>query len=183
MEKITSIKKGSVILLMGVLALAALAGCSDSDPETQEQENQDFQTVMEKLDALQTQMSDIEAHLGGEADDDQPQIVMAGVTNAQQFLKQLGELEDRVSAAAVTIDSTVIPESEDERPVAYFQAIAPLEELQADLDLIEDAFITAHGKGTVNSNELWQLEARKGEIEDMILLAEDSLEFRMSAEN
>ncbi len=180
MKKTEFARKGAAVALAGALAMVGLAGCSD-DSEEQEQNAQETQAVMEKLDALRVQMDGIEAHLAGE-EDDQPQIVMAGVTNFQQFLKQLDQLEDRVSAAAVAADSAAVPEGEDERPSAYFEAIAPLEELQGDLALIEDAFITAHGKGTVKSSELWQLEARKGEIEDRILLSKDSLRFRMVAE-
>lgn len=176
-----STQKVLALVLAGMLAFAGMTGCSD-DSEAQEREAQDIQTVMEKLDTLQAQMNDIEVFLNGEAEDDQPKIVMAGLKSAQEFLNQMDEIEERVSAAAVTADSAAIPENEDERPAAYFEAIAPLEELEADLDLLEDAFITAHGKGTVKSKELWQLEARKGEIEDMILLAKDSLEFRMAAE-
>ena len=180
MKKTDIARKGAVLALTGALALTCLAGCSD-DSEEQEQKAQETQAVMEKLDALQAQMDGIEAYLVGE-EDDQPQIVMAGVTNFQQFLKQLDQLEDRVSTAAVAADSAAVPEGDDERPAAYFEAIAPLEELQGDLALIEDAFITAHGKGTVKSSELWQLEARKDEIEDRISLAKDSLRFRMAAE-
>lgn len=174
-------QKVVALVLTGMLAVAGLTGCSD-DSEAEEQEAQETQTVLEKLDALQTQMDEIQTYLGGEADSDRPQIVMAGLKSAQEFLNQMDEVEERVSAAAIAVDSAAIPENEDERPAAYFEAIAPLEELEAELDLLEDAFITAHGKETIKSKELWQLEARKGEIEDMILLAKDALEFRMSAE-
>ena len=165
--------------LMGAIALVGLAGCSD-EGEAGEL-SPDTQSILERLDAIQSQMDAMEVSLGELTGDDKTEIVMAGLETAQQFSKQFDDLEERVSAAAVTADSATVPENEDERPAAYFEAIAPLEELKLELEQLESAFITAHGNGTVGSEELWALKARKGEIEDTISLAEETLEFRMSA--
>lgn len=183
-NKTAAVRKAFKVLalvLAGILAMAVMSGCSGEDSK-EEQEAQNAQTVLEKLDALQTQMDGIESYLIEEEGGSQPEVVIAGLENAQQFAKQLDELEERVGAAAVTADSVPVPDSEEDRPSAYFEAIAPLEELELELEQLEDAFITAYGNGTVGAEELWMLKARKGEIEDMISLAEDSLEFRMGAE-
>lgn len=178
MKKIKNMQKVFALTLMGALALVGLAGCFDDKAE---ELSPDTQSILERLDTIQSQMDAVEASLGELAGDDKTEIVMAGLENAQQFSKQFDDLEERVSAAAITADSAAVPENEDDRPAAYFEAIAPLEELRHELEQLESAFITAHGNGTVGSEELWGLESRKGEIEDMIALAEETLEFRMSA--
>ena len=179
MKEITNMQKVFALTLFGAMALVGLAGCSDEGEA--EELSPDAQSILERLELIQSQMDEMEACLDELAGDDKTEIVMAGLENATQFSRQFDDLEERVSAAAVTADSVTVPENEDERPAAYFEAIAPLEELRDEIEQLEGAFITAHGNGTIDGGELWVLEARKGEIEDMISLAEETLEFRMSA--
>ena len=181
MEKTKAARKSVALLLMGVLALTALAGCSGGD-QVSEEEAQEAQIILEKLDAIQAQIDGMGEDLATLTGHDEPEVVMAGLKTVQQFARQFDDLKERVSAAAVVADSTSVPENKDERPAAYFEAIAPLQELSDELDLLAETYVRAFTEGTLSGRDVWTLEARKGEIADMISLTEDSLAFRMGSE-
>ncbi len=192
-----------VFVVASALALAVgggvLAGCVAPQSGTDE--------ILARLDEMQAQIDALEANQQSSTEDDSAASDTAtddsqsdssdskdaakngtsdtssGASSASDLAAQLDDLLDRVDEAVTTAAAVEVPSNAADRPQAYFEAKAPLEELEYELDLIEDAIEVAYRQGTITRDELWSLGQQEDVIDDTLDRAMDVLEMRMGVDD
>lgn len=144
-------------LIVGLVAAAAaallLSGCSSTDDDARK-----------RLDDLENRVSAIEGHL-----DEKAEGVVDGAdidktfSTTDSYTAYAGYLEDiekRVADASTAADEVAVPGDAEKLPLAYQQAVTPLEDLQDELGHLEEAFEVAGGSGgSITSDEYASLKA------------------------
>ena len=152
--------------------------------------------VLERLDEMQAQIDALEANQNdGESnsstddtsatDDttDTQSETSSDASSMSDFEAQLEDLSARVDEAVATAAAVEVPTNAADRPQAYFDAKAPLEKLENELDSIDDAIELAYRQGLLTQSEVWALEVQEDAIEDALDQAEDDLEIRMGVDD
>lgn len=145
------------VLIAGLAGAAALAlllsGCSSTDDDARK-----------RLDDLENRVSAIEGHL-----DEKAEGVVDGAdidktfSTTDSYTAYAGYLEDiekRVADASTAADEVAVPGDAEKLPLAYQQAVTPLEDLQDELGHLEEAFEVSGGSGgSITSDEYASLKA------------------------
>lgn len=152
--------------------------------------------VLLKLDEMQAQIDALEANQNdGESDSstddastgdgtaDTQSGTSSDASSAADFEALLDDLSARVDEAVATAAAVEVPSSNTARIQAYFDAKAPLEELELELDSIDDAIEAAYRQGSLTQSEYRSLENLGDTIEDALDLAGDDLERRMGVDD
>ena len=170
---------------------AALTGCVAPQSNNDE--------VLAKLDEMQAQIDKLKAGQEASAADDAASksaddAATNGSTNGtdysvtagsgvDEFTARVDDLAQRADEAAATAASAAVPQDPANRPKAYFDAKAPLEELDHELDRLDDAIEAAYAQGSITREDVWTLEQREDAIDDVLDRAEDDLELRMGVDD
>lgn len=182
-----------VLTLTLVLAIggAALSGCVAP-------QNNNNDEVLAKLDAMQAQIDDLQAAQredGSSGDegagsdgksDDTPSgqnAATSASSSVDDLSAQLDDLSARVDEAVATAGKVSVPANAPERPRAYFDAKQPLEELERELDVLEDAIEVAYREGSITREDVWALEKKEDAIDSALDRAGDDLELRMGVDD
>ena len=177
-------RRSTPVLIMAlVLAVggAALTGC------TAPQNNND--EVLAKLDEMQAQIDELEANQNSSAaSDDAASSESADATDASsasadEFTTQMDDLAKRADDAAATAGKVSVPSNAADRTQAYFDAKAPLEELDNELSRLDDAIEAAYAQGSLTREDVFALEKQEDAIDEVLDRAEDDLELRMGVDD
>ena len=193
-------KHRSTPVLIMALALAmggaALTGCAAPQNNNDE--------VLAKLDQMQAQIDEMEASQNDAPADDaaEPAADDAAAADAAKaddaakessaatststvddFTAQMDDLAKRADDAAATAGKVAVPSNAADRPQAYFDAKAPLESLEHELDVLDDAIEAAYAQGSITREDVWALEKQEDAIDDVLDRAEDDLEMRMGVDD
>lgn len=189
-------RRSTPVLIMAlVLAVggAALTGC------TAPQNNND--EVLAKLDEMQAQIDELEANQNSSAaSDDAASSESADATDdaakaddaaksdassasADEFTAQMDDLAKRADDAAATAGKVSVPSNATDRTQAYFDAKAPLEELDNELSRLDDAIEAAYAQGSLTREDVFALEKQEDAIDEVLDRAEDDLELRMGVDD
>lgn len=189
-------RRSTPVLIMAlVLAVggAALTGC------TAPQNNND--EVLAKLDEMQAQIDELEANQNSSAaSDDAASSESADATDdaakaddaaksdassasADEFTAQMDDLAKRADDAAATAGKVSVPSNAADRTQAYFDAKAPLEELDNELSRLDDAIEAAYAQGSLTREDVFALEKQEDAIDEVLDRAEDDLEQRMGVDD
>lgn len=189
-------RRSTPVLIMAlVLAVggAALTGC------TAPQNNND--EVLAKLDEMQAQIDELEANQNSPAaSDDAASSESADATDdaakaddaaksdassasADEFTAQMDDLAKRADDAAATAGKVSVPSNAADRTQAYFDAKAPLEELDNELSRLDDAIEAAYAQGSLTREDVFALEKQEDAIDEVLDRAEDDLEQRMGVDD
>lgn len=189
-------RRSTPVLIMAlVLAVggAALTGC------TAPQNNND--EVLAKLDEMQAQIDELEANQNSSAaSDDAASSESADATDdaakaddaaksdassasADEFTVQMDDLAKRADDAAATAGKVSVPSNAADRTQAYFDAKAPLEELDNELSRLDDAIEAAYAQGSLTREDVFALEKQEDAIDEVLDRAEDDLEQRMGVDD
>lgn len=194
-------KHRSTPVLIMALALAiggaALTGCAAPQNNNDE--------VIAKLDEMQAQIDELEASQSAtDAADDaaaadsanaaddttktddaaqKDSAAKSAASSVDDFTVQMEDLAKRADDAAATAGKVAVPSSAADRPQAYFDAKAPLESLEHELDVLDDAIEAAYAQGSITREDVWTLEQREDAIDDVLDRAEDDLELRMGVDD
>lgn len=189
-------RRSTPVLIMAlVLAVggAALTGC------TAPQNNND--EVLAKLDEMQAQIDELEANQNSSAaSDDAASSESADATDdaakaddaaksdassssADEFTAQMDDLAKRADDAAATAGKVSVPSNAADRTQAYFDAKAPLEELDNELSRLDDAIEAAYVQGSLTREDVFALEKQEDAIDEVLDRAEDDLEQRMGVDD
>ncbi|MFD0703944.1 hypothetical protein DMP06_10885 [Slackia equolifaciens] len=189
-------RRSTPVLIMAlVLAVggAALTGC------TAPQNNND--EVLAKLDEMQAQIDELEANQNSSAaSDDAASSESADATDdaakaddaaksdassasADEFTAQMDDFAKRADDAAATAGKVSVPSNAADRTQAYFDAKAPLEELDNELSRLDDAIEAAYAQGSLTREDVFALEKQEDAIDEVLDRAEDDLEQRMGVDD
>ena len=183
-------RRSTPVLIMALaLAIggAALTGC------TAPQSNND--EVLAKLDEMQAQIDELEANQNSsDATDDaaasEPSQKAddaakseASSASADEFTAQMDDLAKRADDAAATAGKAQVPSNAADRTQAYFDAKAPLEELDNELSRLDDAIEAAYAQGSITREDVFALEKQEDAIDEVLDRAEDDLELRMGVDD
>lgn len=189
-------RRSTPVLIMALaLAIggAALTGC------TAPQSNND--EALAKLDEMQAQIDELEANQNSSdatndaaasepsqwSDDaakaDDAAKNEASSASADEFTAQMDDLAKRADDAAATAGKAQVPSNAADRAQAYFDAKAPLEELDNELSRLDDAIEAAYAQGSITREDVWALEKQEDAIDDVLDRAEDDLELRMGVDD
>ena len=189
-------RRSTPVLIMALaLAIggAALTGC------TAPQSNND--EVLAKLDEMQAQIDELEANQNssdatndaaasepsqssdGAAKADDAAKNEASSASADEFTAQMDDLAKRADDAAATAGKAQVPSNAADRAQTYFDAKAPLEELDNELSRLDDAIEAAYAQGSITREDVFALEKQEDAIDEVLDRAEDDLELRMGVDD
>lgn len=189
-------RRSTPVLIMALaLAIggAALTGC------TAPQSNND--EVLAKLDEMQAQIDELEANQNssdatndaaasepsqssdGAAKADDAAKNEASSASADEFTAQMDDLAKRADDAAATAGKAQVPSNAADRAQTYFDAKAPLEELDNELSRLDDAIEAAYAQGSITREDVFALEKQEDAIDEVLDRAEDDLEQRMGVDD
>lgn len=140
-------------MLGAAVAMLLLSGCSVTDDEARA-----------RLDDLETRIGAIEGRLDegvdGVVDGIDVDKTFSTTDSYASYVAYLEDIDKRVADAAAAADKAAVPGDAEKVPLAYQQAVTPLEDLQDELGHLEDAFEVAGGSGgTITSEEFASLKA------------------------
>lgn len=184
--KSPKIIRKKIVVGVAVLALAAmfgLAACSGGNSGNS-QEAQDAQDAANtQLEQQNERADEISGTEENQAESESEGTKIEDAVDAEGFKLHLDELDGRVDDAVKKADDTTVPQDPNQRPGAYYEAVSPLDKLEAELEEVEGQLEEAFNKDTVNTDEFWELEKRLSQIEDKLDQAQDTLEERMGVDN
>lgn len=164
------------VLIAGLAGAAALAlllsGCSSTDDDARK-----------RLDDLENRVSAIEGHLDekaeGVVDGADIDKTFSTADSYESYLRHLKDIEKRVTDAAAAADEVAVPDDAKKLPLAYQEAVTPLEDLQDELGHLREAFEVAGGSGgTVSAADLELLNATANDVDSSIDAAIDVVKKR-----
>lgn len=179
-------------ILTGVCILAfsgvLLAGCSSSNSD---------QEILDKLDQMESEIAALEqsgqaasgdavdaaATAGSDASASSTEVQPAPNTGTTDLDSTIADLEARAAAAIQTADAATVPQAAADRPQAYFDAKAPLEALENEVDMLEDQLEMGYRDGSIDRDAFWGFDQRVNAVENSLDTASDRLEMSMGVDD
>lgn len=169
--------------IAAIAALALVGGCTSSADRQ----------ILEKLDSMQQEIDELKnGQTGGtsgstdstdgsgsSADSNDSQ----SSTGTNDFDAAITDLEQQAASAVETAGSVSVPSNLADRPKAYIDAKAPLEQLELQIDSLEDQIEAAVRSGAIDRQTYFTFDTRLDAIDDSLDQAGDALELRMGVDD
>ncbi|OZG63306.1 hypothetical protein BLEM_0009 [Bifidobacterium lemurum] len=170
------------IIATSVTAIAALTlvgGCTNSAD----------QQILDKLDTMQQEIDDLKNSQNDGTSDTTDSTDGSGSSNSQSstntddFDATITDLEQQAASAIETAGNVSVPSNLADRPQAYIDAKAPLEQIELQVDTVEDQIEAAVRSGAIDRQTYFMFDTRLDAIDDSLDQACDSLELRMGVDD
>lgn len=170
--RVASAKLAIVLAVCAAASALLISGCTSTVGED----------VTKRLDDLESRVTaledDVKDKASGNSDSDATVTTYSDMETYDTYSGYLYDLNKRVNEAVTTSEGVIVPSDSSQCPLAFQNAVAPLRDLEDELDQLEDSFIAASVNGVVTNDELTKLKADADAIEGDIDVAIDSLKAR-----
>ncbi|QOL31109.1 hypothetical protein [Bifidobacterium eulemuris] len=175
--------------ITAIAALTLVGGCTSSAD----------QQILNKLDSMQQEIDDLKNSQTGGSSGTTGSTDGSGSsndsssgtgssdtqssTNTDDFEATITDLEQQAASAVETAGNVSVPSNLADRPKAYIDAKAPLEQIELQVDSVEDQIEAAVRSGAIDRQTYFTLDTRLDAIDDSLDRASDSLELRMGVDD